>query len=126
MTRLLLDTHAFLWWMEGGSALAAASRAAIESPDSIVYLSAASAWEMIIKRAKGRLDSPADVVEALDASGFRELPVRIEHAEAVGALPPHHADPFDRLLIAQAQVEGLTIVTRDEAFEAYEVPLLTA
>ena len=124
MTRLLLDTHAFLWWMEGGSALAAASRAAIESPDSIVYLSAASAWEMSIKRAKGRLDSPADVVEALDASGFRELPVRIEHAEAVGALPPHHADPFDRMLVAQAQLEGLVCVTRDPAFEAYGVPTL--
>jgi PIN domain nuclease of toxin-antitoxin system len=124
--RLLLDTHAFLWWMDGGSALSSEARAAIESPGSVVYLSAASAWEMSIKRARGRLDSPTDVAEAVDVSGFRELAVSILHAQSVGALPPHHADPFDRILIAQAQLEGLTIVTRDPAFEAYGVPLLSA
>jgi len=124
--RLLLDTHAFLWWMEGGSDLSAEARAAIESPRSTVYLSAASAWEMSIKRAKGRLESPTDVVGAVEANGFRELPLSILHAQTLNELPPHHADPFDRVLIAQAQVEGLTIVTRDAAFEAYGVPLLPA
>ena len=124
--RLLLDTHAFLWWMEGGNALSAHARTAMESPASVVYLSAASVWEMSIKRAKGRLESPADVAGALDECGFRELSVSIEHAQSVGALPLHHADPFDRILIAQAHIEGLTIVTRDPAFEAYDVSLLTA
>jgi PIN domain nuclease of toxin-antitoxin system len=124
--RLLLDTHAFLWWQAGGSALAPAARQAIEAPDSVVYLSAASAWEMAIKRAKGRLESPTDVAEAVDANGFRELPISVVHAQSAGVLPPHHTDPFDRLLIAQAQLEGLTIVTRDPAFVAYGVSLLIA
>ena len=124
--RLLLDTNAFLWWMEGGTALSREARAAIESPASVVYLSAASAWEMSIKRARGRLDAPTDVVEAVDTNGFRELPVSILHAQEVSSLPSHHADPFDRLLIAQARIEGLTIVTRDKAFEAYGVALLAA
>jgi len=124
--RLLLDTHAFLWWQAGGSALSSAARQAIESQDSVVYVSAASAWEIAIKRAKGRLESPTDVAEALDANGFHELPISVVHAQSVGALPPHHHDPFDRLLITQAKLEGLMIVTRDPAFEAYGVPLLTA
>ena len=98
----------------------------MEDPSRVVYLSAASAWEMSIKRGKGRLDSPTDVAEAVSSNGFRELPVSVAHAQEVAELPPHHADPFDRILIAQARVEGLTIVTRDHAFEAYPVPLLAA
>jgi PIN domain nuclease of toxin-antitoxin system len=124
--RLLLDTHAVLWWLAGGDALSAAAREAIESPESVVHVSAASAWEMSIKRAKGRLDSPTDLGDAIDASGFQELPITVEHAHTAGALPLHHADPFDRVLIAQAQVEDLTIVTRDKAFAAYGVLLLVA
>jgi len=124
--RLLLDTHALLWWLEGGHALAAGARTAIGSPDSLVYVSAASAWEMSIKRGKGRLDSPSDVLDAIDANGFRELPIMVSHAQSVGGLPPHHADPFDRILIAQAMLEGLTIVTRDPAFSHYDIPLLAA
>jgi PIN domain nuclease of toxin-antitoxin system len=126
LTQLLLDTHAFLWWMEGAGALSAAARAAIKDPATVVYLSAASAWEMSIKRAKGRLDSPTEVVEAVTSNGFRELPVSILHAQGVAELPRHHNDPFGRILIAQARIEGLTIVTRDPAFEAYGVPLLAA
>jgi len=124
--RLLLDTHAVLWWLAGGDALSVAAREAIESAESVVHVSAASAWEMSIKRAKGRLDSPTDLGDAIDANGFQELPISVEHAQTAGALPPHHADPFDRVLIAQAQVEGLTIVTRDNAFAVYGVPLLLA
>jgi PIN domain nuclease of toxin-antitoxin system len=123
---LLLDTHAFLWWMEGGSALSAQALAAIESPASTVYLSAASAWDISIKHAKGRLETPNDLTGALDASAFRELPVTVEHAEAVGSLPQHHVDPFDRILVAQAKVEGLTIITRDPALAAYGVPVPAA
>jgi len=124
--RLLLDTHTLLWWLAGGDALSPEARDAIGSPDSVVYVSAASAWEMSIKRAKGRLDAPSDVVDAIDAGGFRELPIEVEHAQAIGSLPLHHGDPFDRILIVQAQLEALTIVTRDEAFKAYGVPLLAA
>ncbi len=125
--RLLLDTHALLWWLdEGGGALSSDARVAIESPDTEVFVSAASVWEMAIRRATGRLDSPTDVVEALEVNGFLALAVEVIHAQAVGDLPSHHADPFDRILIAQAQVEGLTIVTRDPAFAAYVVPLLPA
>ena len=124
--RFLLDTHALLWWLEGGAELSDEARAAIESPETTVYVSAASAWEISIKRAKGRLDSPSDVADAIFANDFEELPIEVEHAQSVGSLPTHHADPFDRILIAQAQLEGLTIVTRDKMFEAYGVPLLAA
>ncbi len=124
--RLLLDTHALLWWLAGGDELTAAAHEAIAASGSVVHVSAASAWEMSIKRAKGRLDSPTDLVDAMAANGFAELAIHVAHAELAGALPPHHADPFDRLLIAQARIEGLTIVTRDPAFEAYGVPLLVA
>ena len=124
--RLLLDTHALLWWLEGGHALTAGARTAIGSPDSEVYVSAVSAWELSIKRAKGRLDSPSDVLDAIDANGFLELPITVSHAQSLGGLPPHHADPFDRILIAQAVLEGLTIVTRDPTFAACDVPLLPA
>jgi len=123
--RLLLDTHALIWWLEG-QGLASGAREAITSPESSVMVSAASAWEMSIKQALGRLQAPDDMVRWILAEDFEELPVRMVHARLAGALPRHHADPFDRLLIAQAQIEGLTIVTRDRAFEAYEVPLLTA
>jgi PIN domain nuclease of toxin-antitoxin system len=124
--RLLLDTHALLWWLEGGHALTAGARMAIGAQGSEVYVSAASAWEISIKRAKGRLDSPSDVHDAVAANAFRELPITVSHAQSLGELPLHHADPFDRMLIAQAMLEGLTIVTRDPAFAAYEVPLLPA
>ncbi len=124
--RLLLDTHALLWWLAGGDELSAAAFEAIAASSSIVHVSAVSAWEMSIKRAKGRLESPTDLVDAMAANGFAELAINVAHAELAGALPPHHADPFDRLLIAQARIEGLTIVTRDPAFEVYGIPLLVA
>lgn len=99
---------------------------AIASPDSIVHVSPASLWEASIKHAKGRLQKPPDLSRWVRNEGFEELPIRLEHGDLAGALPPHHADPFDRILIAQAQVEGLTIVTRDPAFAAYGIPLLAA
>jgi PIN domain nuclease of toxin-antitoxin system len=126
LTSLLLDTHAFLWWMDGGASLSEIAREAISDPSTVVYLSAASAWEMSIKRGRGRLDSPTDVAGAISDNGFRELPVNVLHTQEVAELPPHHGDPFDRILIAQAKIEGLTIVTRDPAFEAYGIPLLAA
>jgi PIN domain nuclease of toxin-antitoxin system len=117
---LLLDTCALLWWL-GGDGLSDEAVAAIASPDTLVAVSAATVWEASIKAALGKLSMPGSLAEAVRAEGFEPLPVEPAHAERAGALPPHHRDPFDRMLVAQAQAEGLTIVTRDPAFGPYEV-----
>lgn len=122
---LLLDTHVFLWWRAEPRRLKEAARTAIASAD-VVFVSAASAWEAAIKVSLGRLELPASFAEGVIDSGFERLPVSFAHAEAVGGLPHHHRDPFDRLLIAQAQVEGLTFVTHDRQVEGYEVEILWA
>ncbi|HVA22661.1 MAG TPA: type II toxin-antitoxin system VapC family toxin [Candidatus Micrarchaeia archaeon] len=123
--RLLLDTHALLWWLadEGLTPHAAREIARIENQ---VLVSAASAWEIAIKRSLGRLQAPDDLVEQISAAGFEDLSIDCRHAIVAGGLPPHHQDPFDRMLIAQAVVEGLTVVTRDPRFAAYQVALLAA
>jgi PIN domain nuclease of toxin-antitoxin system len=121
---LLLDTHVLIWWDEGRR-LAAEARRAIADADS-VYVSAASAWEVAIKTGLGRLRPIRTVEQAVDESGFLELPVTFRHAERVGKLPPHHRDPFDRLLIAQADVEDLTLVTRDAVFARYGAAVIGA
>jgi PIN domain nuclease of toxin-antitoxin system len=121
---LLLDTHVLIWWDEGRR-LAAEARRAIADADS-VYVSAASAWEVAIKTGLGRLRPTRTVEQAVDESGFLELPVTFRHAERGGKLPPHHRDPFDRLLIAQADVEELTLVTRDAVFARYGVGVIGA
>jgi PIN domain nuclease of toxin-antitoxin system len=121
---LLLDTHVLIWWDEGRR-LAAEARRAIADADS-VYVSAASAWEVAIKIGLGRLRPTRTVEQAVEESGFLELPVTFRHAERVGRLPAHHRDPFDRVLIAQAEVEGLTLVTRDAVFERYGVEVIEA
>ena len=121
---VLLDTHVLIWWDEGRR-IAAAARQAIEEADA-VYVSAASAWEVAIKTALGRLRPTRTVEEAASESGFLELPVTFRHAERVTGLPPHHRDPFDRLLVAQMLVEELTLVTRDPVFVRYGVALIEA
>jgi PIN domain nuclease of toxin-antitoxin system len=121
--RLLLDTHAFLWWWADDKKLPRKTRAIIADAE-VVLVSAASAWEMAIKMALDKLRFTGRFADAVEACGFDRLAVDFEHAEAVRALPPHHGDPFDRLLIAQALVEGATLVTHDRNFEAYHVPLL--
>jgi PIN domain nuclease of toxin-antitoxin system len=88
------------------------------------YVSAVSVWEIAIKRASGKLRVPEDLLEKVADAGFGELDISFEHATLAGALPPHHGDPFDRMLIAQAQIEGLTLVTNDPRIAAYEVPVL--
>jgi PIN domain nuclease of toxin-antitoxin system len=123
--KLLLDTHALLWWFADSPVLSPSARAAVASSDD-VWVSAASAWEIAIKRALGKLDAPADLVTALDESGFRPLPIVVLHAAVAGALPRHHDDPFDRMLVAQAQIEGLTIVTSDRQIPRYGVAVLAA
>jgi PIN domain nuclease of toxin-antitoxin system len=121
--RLLLDTHAFLWWWQGSRKLPARPQAAIASADTVL-VSAASAWEMAIKCALGRLRFEGAFADAVDACGFSRLRIEFAHVEALRALPPHHADPFDRLLVAQAIVEGATLVTHDRALEPYGIATL--
>ncbi len=90
----------------------------------MVFVSAASAWEAGIKQALGRLTLPAPFAVGVDASGFQRLPIAFEHAAEAAALPPHHGDPFDRMLVAQARLEGLTLVSHDRLLAAYDVPIL--
>jgi PIN domain nuclease of toxin-antitoxin system len=124
--RLLLDTHVFLWWMTKDETLHAAARHAIADPVSVVVVSAAVAWEIGIKRSLGKLEAPEDISAQLRRHAFGCLTVTVEHAVRSGGLPPHHRDPFDRMLVAQAQLEGLTIVTRDENIPRYDVATLAA
>jgi PIN domain nuclease of toxin-antitoxin system len=123
--RLLLDSHAFPWWLAEDPKLSAEARTAVADPLSIVHVSAASVWELAIKAALGKLDlNGADLVEEIAENDFVELPMMARHSLAAAALPRHYEDPFDRMLIAQAQVEGLTVVTRDPAFRAYGVAIV--
>jgi PIN domain nuclease of toxin-antitoxin system len=123
--RLLLDTHALLWALSAPGNLPADIREALEDPANIVFVSAASAWEMAIKQARGKLRYPAaDVAAALGRASLLELPVTIRHAEAAARLPPLHRDPFDRMLVAQAQTEGLSLVSRDPAVRQYQVTVV--
>lgn len=121
---LLLDTHVLLWWLGDDPSLPAAARAAISDADTTVLVSAASVWEISIKQAAGRLDAPDDIIDAIEQSDFGTLPISASNALAAGKLAPHHADPFDRMLIAQAQQERLTVVTANRRFADYDVELL--
>jgi len=127
---ILLDTQALLWWREGSRKLGPRARAAIETEAATVRVSAASAWELAIKSRAGRLTlgQPLHLwfPAAIETSGFAALNVTIDHAIGVASLPDHHADPFDRLLIVQARMEGLSIVTSDAAFDNYDVRILDA
>ena len=123
--RLLLDTHVFLWWRGEPSRLAAEVRNKIATAD-IVFVSAASAWEAGIKVALGRLDLPDTIEAGVVASGFEKLLITFPHAERAASLPPHHRDPFDRMLVAQAQVEDLILVSHDGLLKPYDVEILWA
>lgn len=121
--RLLLDTHAVLWWQVDDPRLSARARHAIQSAD-LVWVSAASAWEVAIKVALGRLRVTEPFAITVAADDFSELPVTMAHAACLQTLPAHHADPFDRILVAQALVEGATLVSRDTALGVYGAPVL--
>ena len=123
---LLLDTHTFLWWLDDPALLAESARKAIADGKNLVYVSAAVAWEIAIKRSLGKLDAPEDLEAVMAANRFLPLPVTVPHALAVATLPDHHRDPFDRLLIAQARHEGFQLVSRDPSMKLYDVPLLEA
>lgn len=122
--RLLLDTHALLWWLADDGRLSPPARDAIADGANLVAVSAASAWEISIKKALGKLQAPDDLPAAIDDCGLQPLPITLHHAALAGALPRHHDDPFDRMLVAQAMHEGLTVVTADPAFAAYGVAVL--
>jgi PIN domain nuclease of toxin-antitoxin system len=128
--RLLLDTHVFLWAAADPDQLRANARAAIEDSATEVFVSAAVAWEISIKVAVGKLTVPADPAVWFPARvrslGFQALDISVVHALAVGGLPEVHRDPFDRIMIAQAQIEGLTLVTRDPENQKYPINLLEA
>jgi len=126
MLRLLLDTHAFLWWLADAPELGDSARKAIGDERNDVFVSAATGWEIAIKRAVGKLQAPENLDAMVEESGFSHLPITFFHAEQAGALPMHHRDPFDRMLIAQAQAEGLVIVTRDPNIPRYGVRTLDA
>jgi PIN domain nuclease of toxin-antitoxin system len=124
--RLLLDTSVLLWWLADDEKLGATARSAIADPDNEVFVSSASAWEISVKRASGKLVASFDVASAIERNSFLELPIEVAHAVTVGELPQHHKDPFDRMLAAQAQHEGLTLVADDREIAKYEVPVLDA
>ena len=124
--RLLLDTHALLWALADPDRLDERARDELRDGRNEVLVSAASAWEIAIKKAAGKLRAPDDLPDVTAAAGFAWLPISARHAIAAGALPPHHHDPFDRMLVAQAREESLTIVSRDLRFSRYEVDLLAA
>lgn len=123
--RLLLDTHAFLWWLDGDRRLPMGVRRQVASAQNTIIVSAASAWEITTKWRIGKLPGAeavaADVSGALASQGFASLEISIRHAEHAGRLAGEHRDPFDRMLIAQAQLEGLTVATNDLVFDAYGV-----
>jgi PIN domain nuclease of toxin-antitoxin system len=124
--KLLLDTHAFLWWLSDDRQLGPQARKAIEQPDNLVYVSVATAWEIALERAVGRLEASGDIADWIEQSAFSDLPIEVEHAVVSAELPKHHSDPFDRLLVAQAQLDDMTLVTCDDEITEYDVSLLDA
>lgn len=123
--RALLDTHAFLWWTLEDARLSDVARAVIEAEENEIFFSAASAWEIALKASRGGLTLPEPVEtyipDRIAAYGFTPLSIGIRHALRVGSLPPIHADPFDRILVAQSQAEDLPLLSADAAINRYDV-----
>jgi PIN domain nuclease of toxin-antitoxin system len=117
----LIDTHILLWWLADDSALSFKARTLISDENSIIFVSVASIWEMIIKKALGKLKTPDDFEKVLKENNIKELPITLQHVITIGHLPNHHKDPFDRMLVAQAKCETLTLITADEKLTFYDV-----
>jgi len=126
MTAYLVDTHVLLWWLDDPGLLSGDAQDAIGKAENRVFFSAAAAWEIAIKKSIGRLDVPTNLPEVLQADSIQVLDVTVHHALAVGDLPLLHHDPFDRMQIAQAILEGLTLITRDDRIKQYKVRWLAA
>lgn len=122
----LLDTHVLLWWLDDPALLSDAARRAISDGKNTIYVSAAVAWEIAIKQALGKLQTPDNLEEVMAANRFLPLPVTVAHALSVRKLPLHHRDPFDRMLVAQALQEGFTLISRDPHVARYGVPHVVA
>jgi len=126
--RLLLDTHALLWWLAGDRHLTKRARAAIADESNMIFVSAASAWEVTTKHRLGKLPTPGPLATQfaleVSAQGFVPLDITLDHAQRAGELPGPHADPFDRMLIAQAQTDNLTLVSNETAFDRYGISRL--
>jgi PIN domain nuclease of toxin-antitoxin system len=122
--RLLLDTHTFLWWVEDSPRLPKRFRAVIAGPTNDVFVSAATVWEIAIKRRTGRLVFSGSIVEEISAQGFQSMAIALDHAEAAEHLPLLHRDPFDRMLVAQAMAEGMILLTVDAKIMKYAPKLL--
>ena len=120
---LLIDTHVLIWWLTDDKQLSKRARTALVTA-AVVYVSPVSAWEIEMKKARGQLSTPDNLEPTILAHGIRPLPVTIAHGVVAGQLPLHHRDPFDRMLVAQALVESLTLMTADEQIRKYNVPLL--
>jgi PIN domain nuclease of toxin-antitoxin system len=122
---LLLDTHAFLWWVAGDAALSIPARAGIDDPGNTVFVSAVSAWEIATKFRIGKLPGAAyivvDLTGVLATQGFVRLPISFAHGQAAGALPGPHRDPFDRMLMAQAMLDDMVLVSNEQRFDSYGV-----
>jgi len=120
---LLLDTHVVLWWRLDSRRLRSGARRSIATAD-LVLVSAASGWEVAIKQSLGKLTLADPFAEMVKASDFDELTITLRHTDQLATLPDHHSDPFDRMLVAQAQVESITLVTHDRHFEPYDIPVI--
>lgn len=123
--RLLLDTHVLLWWLSDDAHLGAGAREQVAAAE-VAAVSVVSAWEIVLKQSLGKLSAPDDLAQQLERHQFTVLPIHLGHALRLRELPHHHRDPFDRMLIAQAGSEGLTIVTADSQFARYDVPVYSA
>lgn len=124
--RLLLDTHVLLWWLADDPSLGEEARAGISDPGSSVFVSAATVWEVSIKQTLGKLEVPTDLLSQIELNRFEPLSMTASHAYAAGALPRHHDDPFDRMLVAQAMKEDLVLLTRDTRMSRYDIETLAA
>ncbi len=124
--KLLLDTHTFLWWLSSPDKLAQPAALALADLANEVHVSVITLWEIAIKRVIGKLQAPIDLHADVTRAGFQLLTLTVDHIVATEQLPLHHRDPLDRMLIAQAQLEGCTLVTRDPSFPLYNLPLIVA
>ena len=122
----MLDTHVLLWWLSDDGNLSKKAYSTIKDSSNLIFISAATAWEISIKKSLGKLKAPDNLEEILEANNFQTLSITILHALLAGQLPFHHEDPFDRLLIAQSQIEDLTLVTRDKKQMLYGIQTIVA
>ncbi|MBS0272090.1 MAG: type II toxin-antitoxin system VapC family toxin [Proteobacteria bacterium] len=122
----LLDTHILLWWLADAPALSSKVRSLMSDENTIIFVSAASTWEIIIKKALGKLKAPDDLGKVLKESMFKELSMTTVHTFAIKDLPNHHSDPFDRMLVAQAKCDNLTLITSDEKLLLYDIRYIKA